>query len=112
MTDFDTRRFGMRMVKAGLVAVGAFVAGAGLWLIFQALSNPDVRLKRPRWIENSAAFDHSFWWPVIIGVVGGAALVALVLWTAYRRLRSGEDLYAQRHGKGVRRRGEAHLGDK
>lgn len=98
---------GLRMVRAALVSVGVFIAAAGGWLAWSALTNPDVRLKRPRWVE--AGFDHSYWIPVLVVTVGGAVLVGTVLWTAYRRLQSGEDLYEGRFGRGLRRRGERHI---
>jgi hypothetical protein len=110
MSEFDPRRFGMAMVRAGLIALGAFLVGAGGWLIWQAVIHPEIRLKRPRWIEDSAVFNHAYWTPLLVVVLGGAVLVGSVLWRAYRRLDNGEDLYAQRHGKGLRRRGERHLG--
>jgi hypothetical protein len=75
--------------------------------VWAAAANPDVRLKRPRWVEG--AFEHSFWLPVLVVTLGGAFLVGAILWTALRRLRAGEDLYAQRTGRGVRRRGEGQV---
>ena len=102
-----TSALGARLLRAGLAAVAAFVLGFGGWLVWAAAQNPDVRLKKPRWVEG--AFDHSFWIPVLLVTLAGAALVAAILWTALRRLRAGEDLYAQRTGRGVRRRGEGAL---
>lgn len=98
---------GMRMLRAALGVVVAFVAAAGGWLAYAAITNPDVRLKRPSWVEGG--FDHSFWIPVLVVTVGGAVLVGAVLWTAYRRMKAGEDLYEGRFGRGVRRRGERRL---
>ena len=98
---------GLRVLRLGIGAVVAFLTVAGGWLLWAAAANPDVRLKRPRWAESG--FDHSYWLPVLLVTVGGAALVGVVLWTAYRRLRSGEDLYGARFGQGLRRRGERHL---
>ncbi len=103
----STQGTGIRLLRAALGAVVAFVVFAGGWLAWKAATNPDVRLKRPSWFEGG--FDHSFWIPVIVATVGGALLVGGVLWTAYRRLRAGEDLYEQRTGRGLRRRGERHL---
>lgn len=100
---------GLRLIKLAIGAVVAFLVAAGGYLAWAALANPDVRLKQPRWVEG--AFDHSYWIPVLVVTLGGAVLVGMVLWTAYRRLQSGEDLYAGRSGRGVRRRGERHLGD-
>lgn len=98
---------GLRLLRTALGAVAAFLAFAGGWLLWAAATNPDVRLKRPRWVD--AGFDHSYWVPVLVVTLGGALLVGAVLWTAYRRLRAGEDLYENRLGRGVRRRGERHL---
>ena len=102
-------RTGLQLLRLALGVVGAFLAFAGGWLLWAAVSNPDVRLRRPRWVE--AGFDHSYWIPVLVVTLGGAVLVGAVLWKAYRRLRAGEDLYEKRLGKGLRRRGERHIGD-
>lgn len=103
----DPRRVGLRWLRAGLVALGAFLVGAGGWIAWQALRHPDVRLRRPR--SADAAFDHSFWSPLLWTVVVGSVAVGWVLWVALRRLRAGEDLYAARTGRGVRRAGERAL---
>lgn len=100
---------GMRMLRAALGAVVAFIVAAGGWIAWSAATNPDVRLKQPRWVDG--AFDHSFWIPVLVVTVGGAVLVGSILWTAYRRMKAGEDLYEERFGRGVRRRGERRLED-
>lgn len=102
---------GMRMLRAALVAIGAFLVGAGGWIGWQALRHPDVVLKRPRSLDGSVPFEHSFWSPLLWTVVVGSLLVGAVLWTALRRIRRGEDLYASRLGRGVRRRGERRLTD-
>ena len=105
--DTETRRQrGLALLRAGLAIVVAFIVGGGGWILWKAVQNPDVRLKKPSWVDGT--FDHSYWSPLLLGVFGGAALVGLVLWTAYKRLRDGEDLFAQRTGQGVRRRGERH----
>ncbi len=106
MSGRDT---GLRLLRAGIGAVAAFLAFAGGWLLWAALANPDVRLKRPRWAD--AGFDHSYWLPVLAVTLGGAVLVGVVLWTAYRRLESGEDLYEDRFGRGLRRRSERFVDD-
>ena len=105
----DAPRLGRALLVSALVAIGVFVAAVGGWLAWAALVNPDVRLKRPSWV--GGAFDHSFWIPVTVVTLGGALLVGAILWTALKRLRAGEDLYAQRLGRGLRRRGERHLED-
>ena len=103
----STTRQGLRLVRLGIAVVVGFLLSAGGYLVWAALANPDVRLKQPRWVEGG--FDHSYWTPVLLVTLGGAVLVGLVLWAAYRRLRAGEDLYEGRIGRGQRRRGERHL---
>ncbi|MEM1115721.1 MAG: hypothetical protein AAF845_03360 [Bacteroidota bacterium] len=98
---------GLRLLRIALGIVVAFLLFAGGWLAWAAYANPDVRLKRPRWVE--AGFDHSYWLPVTVVTLGGAVLVGSVLWKAYRRMKAGEDLYENRLGRGLRRRGERHL---
>ena len=100
---------GVKLVRAGIGVVVAFVVSVGGYLVWAAIANPDVRLKKPKWVEG--AFDHSYWIPVLAVTLGGAVLVGAVLWTAYRRLQAGEDLYEGRIGRGLRRRGERHLDD-
>ena len=102
-------RLGRRMLRGGLAAVAAFVVAVGGWMVWAAATNPDVTLKRPKWVDG--AFEHSFWIPVLVVTLGGSFLVGVILWTALRRLRAGEDLYAQRTGRGMRRRRERHLGE-
>lgn len=102
---------GERMLRAALVGVGAFLAGAGGWIAWQAIRNPDVRARRPRSLDTSTVFDHAFWSPLLWTVVVGALAVAAVFWVALRRMRRGEDLYAGRTGRGLRRRGERALHD-
>ena len=103
------RPLGLRLLRAAIGAVVAFLAAAGGYLVWAAWANPDVRLKQPRWVEG--AFDHSYWIPVLVVTLGGAVLVGLVLVSAYRRLQAGEDLYEGRSGRGMRRRGERYLGE-
>jgi len=95
---------GIRLLRLAISAVVGFLVAAGAYLGWAAWANPDVRLKQPDWVQG--AFDHSYWLPVLAVTLGGALLVGLVLWTAYRRLRNGEDLYEERLGRGLRRRGE------
>ena len=106
----DARRQGLGMLRWALGGLAAFLVGASGWILWRAYENPDVRLK-PQWVPEGEAFDHSFWSPLLATVVVGSLLVGWILWRAFRRLRAGEDLYAGRFGRGVRRRGEEHLGD-
>lgn len=101
--------YGLRLVRAALGLVGAFIVVVGTWMVVQAARNPDVRARRPRWLDPATPFDWSFWIPVIVCVVGGAFLVGAVFWRAYRRMQAGEDLYAARSGRGLRRRGERYV---
>lgn len=77
-------------IAAALVVLAAL--GVTAWLIDKAVLNPDVKAKRPLWVE-TGAFDVPFWLPLIVTVVGGAACVVYVYARAARRLRDGEDLY-------------------
>ena len=100
---------GIKLLRAGIGVVVAFLVFVGGYLTWAAIANPDVRLKKPRWVEGT--FDHSYWLPVLLVTVGGAVLVGIVLWKAYRRMQAGEDLYRDRMGQGLRRRGERYLED-
>ena len=99
---------GTRLLRAGLATVAAFVAIVGGWITWAAFTNPDVRLKRPRWLDDGQAFDGSYWTPLWLTAVVGALLVGWVLWKALGRVRAGEDLFEQRMGRGLRRRGERY----
>lgn len=90
--------------------LGAFFLGGTGWILWKAIENPDVRAKRPGWVPSEIG-TAAYWTPLLLTMVIGSGLVALVLWTAYRRLKHGEDLYSNRYGKGQRRRGEKHLGE-
>lgn len=102
----DARRRGLRMVAAAGIGLAVFALAAVGWIAAEALRNPDVRARRPGWVTDGAAFDAAFWGPLLATVVVGVALVAAVLVRAARRLAAGEDLYAGRYGRGLRRRGE------
>ncbi len=108
MTD-DAIRSGRRLLTVALGLFGGLVVGIAGWTAAQALRNPDVRTRRPRWLDEAAGYDVSFWLPLLVTVVVGGGLVVYVLARALRRIRAGEDLYARRVGRGVRRRGERHL---
>ena len=107
MSDTQT---GLKLLRAGIGVVVAFLVLVGGYLVWAAVNNPDVRLK-PQWIPEGQTFDHSYWLPVLVVTLGGAVLVGIVLWKAYRRMRAGEDLYEGRMGQGLRRRGERHIDD-
>ena len=95
----DARRRGLGLLRAALVTVVVLAAGITAWAVDKALETPDVRLRRPGWVDPGAGFDFSYWTPLIVTVVVGAALVFHVFWRAYRRLQAGEDLYAGRYGR-------------
>ena len=101
----DARTQGRSMLRWALGGLTTFLASATVYIGWQAVTNPDVRLK-PQWVPEGQTFDHAFWSPLLVTVVGGGAIVGLVLWKAYKRIAAGEDLYADRFGRGVRRRGE------
>ena len=107
----DDIRRGMRMLRGAAAVLVVMALAIALWVWYTALDNPDVRLERPSWLEDGRAFDFSFWTPLEVTVVVGAVLAGIIFWTAWKRLRSGEDLYANRMGKGVRRRGERFIED-
>lgn len=95
----DARRRGARLLRAALATIVVLALGIAVWTVDQALSHPDVRLKRPGWLASGAAFDFSFWIPLLTTVVVGGGLVFYVFWRAYRRIQAGEDLYASRLGR-------------
>ncbi|NNF57400.1 MAG: hypothetical protein HKN04_04090 [Rhodothermaceae bacterium] len=107
----DTRPYGLRLLRAAALLVIGLALAATTWTVVKAIQNPDVRARRPRWLDASDAFDASFWLPLVMTLVIGFGLVLLVFARALRRLRSGEDLYANRFGRGIRRRGEQHLSE-
>ncbi len=96
------------MLKWSLGGLVLFLVTASGWTLIRALQNPDVRLK-PQWVADGREFDHSFWSPMLLTIVIGSGLVGWILWRAFQRLSAGEDLYADRFGKGLRRNREAHL---
>jgi TRAP-type C4-dicarboxylate transport system permease small subunit len=98
-SDGDARRRGLRLLRAALVTVALLATGITAWAVDKALRYPDIRLRRPGWLDGSAAFDFSFWVPLLVTVVVGGGLVFYVFWRAYRRLRAGEDLYAGRYDR-------------
>ena len=92
----------IKLLRAATVLVVLFGLGATAWLIDQAVLNPDVKAKRPAWVE-TGAFDVPFWLPLIATVVGGAACVVYVYTRAARRLRAGEDLYGNSYRERAKR---------
>lgn len=102
----DARAQGATMLRWSLVGLLVSVLAGAAWIAWKAATNPDVRLERPKSLAPDQPFDFSFWSPLLVTVVVGGALVGWILWRAYRRIAAGEDLYEQRFGRGVRRRGE------
>jgi hypothetical protein len=92
--DRDPRRRGLRMVRAAMAGVIVFALAAGGWIAVQALRNPDVRARRPGWLEPGESFNVAYWTPLLLTVLLGAGLVLAVLARAHRRLVAGEDLFA------------------
>lgn len=95
----DPRRAGLRLLRAALAVIAVLALGIGAWTVDKAFRNPDVRTRRPGWLEDAVGFDVSFWMPLFLTVVVGGGLVFAVFWRAYRRLRAGEDLFAGRYGR-------------
>lgn len=96
------------MLRWSLGGLALSVLAGTAWIAWKAVTNPDVRLK-PQWLPEGQTFDHSFWSPLLVTVTVGSGIVGWILWKAYRRIASGEDLYAGRIGQGQRRRGERHV---
>ncbi len=95
----------LRLLRAAAALVVLFGLGMTVWLVDKAVLNPDVRAKRPSWFDGGV-FDIPFWLPLVATIVGGSAAVVYVYLRAARRLKAGEDLYANsyreraRDGKG------------
>jgi hypothetical protein len=89
----DARMRGLRMVRAAIAGVALFALAAGGWVVVQAIRNPDVRARRPGWLDAGQSFDGAYWTPLLLTVLVGAGLVLAVLMRARRRLAAGEDLY-------------------
>lgn len=102
-------RRGLRMLRATLAFLAFFGVVALGWMAFAAWRYPDAVTRRPRWLDATIAFDHSFWLPLALTFGAGLLLVVQVIRIAWRRIRAGEDLYGQRHGRGLRRHGERAL---
>ncbi|MEM6782245.1 MAG: hypothetical protein AAF624_00735 [Bacteroidota bacterium] len=105
----DAARWGIRLLIGSVAMLVVVGGGMLIWVVDKAARNPDVRTERPGWLDETVGFDVSFWVPLALTIGVGGVLVFVVYATAIRRLRSGEDLYAQRLGKGVRRHGERAL---
>lgn len=106
-----TSSIGRKLLLWSLGSVASITALIAGWTILKAFQNPDVRSRRPGWLDDTAGFDVAFWSPLLVTVVIGGALVFFVLLRALRRIQDGEDLYAQRSGRGLRRRGERQIQD-
>ncbi|MDX1439075.1 MAG: hypothetical protein R3284_04145 [Rubricoccaceae bacterium] len=101
--------YGLHLLKAGVAISIVLAIGLLTWLIDKALDNPDVQTKSPDWLVNAGGFSTSFWVPLIATVGVGIGLVLFVFLRAAKRIREGEDIYANRLGRNVRRRGERHI---
>jgi hypothetical protein len=96
----DDRRL-LNLFRVAIALVVVFALGVTAWLIDTAVLNPDVRARRPGWVEG--VFDIPFWLPLILTFTLGAAAVAAVFVKAAKRLRRGEDLFAQGYRERKRR---------
>jgi H+/Cl- antiporter ClcA len=92
----------IKLLRIATALVVLFALGLTAWLVGAAVLNPDVKAKRPSWVE-TGAWDVSFWLPLIATVVGGAACVAYVYVKAARRLREGEDLFGNSYRERAKR---------
>ncbi|MEM8556735.1 MAG: hypothetical protein AAGG50_02720 [Bacteroidota bacterium] len=109
--DSLAAQHGLRLLFGAIAMLVVIGGGMLVWVLDKAARNPDVRMERPGWLDAAVGFDVSFWIPLGLTVGVGGFLVFVVYATAIRRLRNGEDLYAQRHGRGVRRHGERAIPD-
>lgn len=91
------------LLRASIALVVLFALGGTAWLLEKARLNPDVQAKRPRWFTG-AEFEVPYWLPLILTFALGAACVALVYARAARRLRDGEDLFANSYRERQRRK--------
>ncbi len=82
----------INLLRAAVVCVVLFAIAGTVWLVDKAVLNPDVRARQPSWFEG--VFDMPFWLPLIATFLIGAAAVAFVYVKAVRRLKDGEDLFA------------------
>jgi len=83
----------LTVLRAAIAVVVAFTVAGTVWLVDKAVLNPEVRARKPGWFEG--VFNMPFWLPLILTFVLGAAAVIAVYVKAARRIRAGEDLYAQ-----------------
>ncbi len=95
----EPRVRGLRLIRGAIAGVAAFIVAAGAWIAVEAARNPDVRARRPRWLDAAHAYDVNYWVPLLVTVVVGALLVLAVLIRAGRRLSAGEDLYRQNRSR-------------
>jgi hypothetical protein len=82
----------LRLLRSAAVTVAVFGLAGTAWMLDKAFRNPDVQAKKPGWFDGT--FEVAFWMPLILTFLVGCAAVIAVYLTAVRRLRAGEDLYA------------------
>lgn len=100
---------GLQLLRVGIAIALVLAVGMIAWTTEKALSNPDVQTERPSWLDSAETFNVSFWTPLFLTITIGIGLVIFVFVRASNRIKKGEDLYANRLGRNVRRRGEQHL---
>lgn len=91
-TAHETTRSALKLLNAAIATVVVFALAGTVWLVDKAVLNPEVRARKPRWFEG--VFDMPFWLPLILTFAIGAAAVIFVYVRAARRLRAGDDLFA------------------
>lgn len=91
------------LLRTAIALVVLFGIGGTAWLIDKAALNPDVLARRPKWFSG-AEFEVSYWLPLILTFVVGVACVVFVYAQAMRRLRAGEDLFANSYRDRQRQR--------
>jgi hypothetical protein len=92
-TGPEATRSALRLLNVAIATAVVFAIAGSVWLVDKAVLNPEVRARKPRWFEG--VFDMPFWLPLILTFAIGCAAVIFVYVRAARRLRAGDDLFAE-----------------
>ena len=88
--DDDGMPAAAKVLYAGAAAFGVLGVSVAVWLFDKALRFPQIRAEQ-------AGNTAPLWIPFALFVLVGTGLGAYVLVAGARRVRAGEDLFAQRH---------------